>query len=57
MNNNDRASVQYRPELSIDGDQWCALYGKNLQDGVAGFGKSPAKAMLDFDRNWNKDLP
>jgi len=45
-------SAIYRPELSIDGDRWCALYGKNLHDGVSGFGKSPAEAMAEFDRAW-----
>jgi len=49
-------SAIYRPRLSIDGNQWCALYGENLQDGVAGFGDSPAQAMADFDRNWNAKL-
>lgn len=49
-------SAIYRPKISIDGDQWCALYGDNLQDGVAGFGDSPADAMCDFDRNWNVKL-
>lgn len=53
----ERPSVLFRPKLSIDGDQWCALYGDNLQDGVAGFGDSPAKAMYDFDRAWQKSLP
>jgi hypothetical protein len=47
-----RPSAVYRPSLSIDGDQWCALYGANLQEGVAGFGDTPALAMSDFDRNW-----
>ena len=51
-----RPSSVYRPALSIDGNQWCALYGDNLQDGVAGFGKSPADAMWDFDRNWSAPL-
>lgn len=50
-------SAIYRPVLSIDGDQWCALYGDNLQDGVAGFGDSPALAMADFDKNWYAGLP
>ena len=45
-------SYRYRPRLSIDGDQWCALYGDNLQDGVAGFGDSPGAAYWDFDRAW-----
>ncbi len=52
----ERPSVLFRPKLSIDGNQWCALYGENLQDGVAGFGDSPTKAMWDFDRAWQKDL-
>lgn len=52
----ERPSVQFRPKVFIDGNQWCALYGDNLQDGVAGFGDSPAKAMWDFDRAWQKDL-
>jgi hypothetical protein len=45
-------SAVYRPAMLIDGNQWCALYGANLQDGVAGFGDSPADAMRDFDSNW-----
>ena len=49
-----RPSTIYKPHLSIDGDQWCALYGDNLHDGVAGFGKSPALAFADFDRAWSE---
>jgi len=49
-------SVLYKPALSIDGNKWCALYGDNLQDGVAGFGDSPALAMADFDKNWKTNL-
>ncbi len=49
-------SVLYRPKLSIDGNQWCALYGDNLQDGVAGFGTSPEKAMKDFNKHWLVEL-
>lgn len=52
INESQRPSVLYRPSLSIDGNMWCALYGANLQDGVAGFGETPEKAMLDFDKNW-----
>lgn len=51
-----RPSLVLRPALSIDGDQWCALYGDNLQDGVAGFGGSPAEAYRDFDRAWTAPL-
>lgn len=50
-----RPSVLMRPKIYIDGDEWCALYGENLQDGVAGFGISPQKAMSDFDREWRSD--
>lgn len=48
----DRPSVIYRPTLAIDGGQWCALYGENLQAGVAGFGTSPHEAMQKFDDAW-----
>ncbi len=49
-------STVYRPKLSIDGNQWCALYGDDLQNGVAGFGDSPAEAMTAFDAAWHKKL-
>lgn len=51
-----RPSAIYRPAISIDGNKWCALYGDNLQDGVAGFGDSPAEAMADFDKSWTTKL-
>ena len=47
-----RPCVLYRPSLTIDGDKWCALYGVNIQDGVAGFGASPDEAMRAFDAAW-----
>ncbi len=47
-----RPHAMLRPAMSRDGNQWCALYGANLQDGVAGFGDSPELACLDFDRAW-----
>lgn len=47
-----RPSVLMRPSLSIDGNQYCALYGDNLQDGVAGFGDTPEAAMRSFDLAW-----
>lgn len=51
-----RPSVVFKPALSIDGNRWCALYGENLQDGVAGFGESPELAMLDFDAAWRASI-
>lgn len=50
-------SVLYRPTIYRDGNQWCALYGDDLQIGVAGFGDSPALAMQDFNKNWGAILP
>ena len=44
--------TQYRPRMFPDGNQWCALYGENLQEGVAGFGDTPADAVTDFNKNW-----
>lgn len=37
------AIVPYR-----DGNQWCALYGEDLQTGIAGFGNTPFLAMIDL---------
>ena len=51
-----RPSVLYRPRIASDGNMWCAVYGDNIQEGVAGFGESPALAMADFDKNWNVTL-
>lgn len=49
-------SVLYRPRLMADGTKWCALYGDNLQEGVAGFGDTPAEAMHEFDNAWSSQL-
>ncbi len=50
-------SVLYKPKIYIDGSQWCVLYGDDIQNGIAGFGDSPQKAMHDFDDNFSKSLP
>lgn len=52
----NRPCYLLKPHLLIDGDMWCALFGENLQDGVAGFGKSPELAYADFDRAWGTKL-
>lgn len=49
-----RPSVIYRPVLSLDGNAWVAVFGENLQDGVAGVGDSPHAAMMSFDTAWYK---
>ena len=52
----NRPSYILKPKLSVDGNKWCALYGEDLQSGVAGFGDSPELAYQDFDENWYKKL-
>ena len=47
-----RPFMLLRPKMFPDGNQWCALYGENLQEGVAGFGDTPAKAATQFDVEW-----
>jgi hypothetical protein len=51
-----RPNVLHKPKLYQDGNMWCALLGGNIQEGICGFGKSPAKAMMDFDKAWFKDI-
>jgi len=34
--------------ISLDGNQWCALRGANLQEGESGFGPTPAAALADL---------
>lgn len=46
--------VLMRPELSVDGNMYCALYGPDLHSGCAGFGETPEAAMADFDKNWRE---
>ena len=48
----ERPSIMFRPTLTADGAQWCALYGDDLQVGVAGFGDTPEAAMREFDKAW-----
>ena len=42
-----------KPKLAKDGDQWCVLYGDNLQIGIAGFGDTPHLAILDWNKQWH----
>lgn len=48
----ERPFVLLKPAMFSDGNQWCALYGEDLQHGVAGFGDTPAKAAYQFDVEW-----
>lgn len=49
---NMRPFMLLKPQMFKDGDKWCALYGENLQDGVAGFGDTPDEASRAFDAAW-----
>lgn len=44
--------VLMRPAVFPDGNAWCALYGEDIQMGVAGFGDTPEAACADFDKAW-----
>ena len=39
------ASIDSSVKLYLDGNQWCALHGENLQEGVSGWGDSPLEAI------------
>ena len=45
-----------KPSMTKDGNQWCVLYGDNLQVGIAGFGSSPHLAVMDFTVQWYKTI-
>jgi len=45
-----------RPELFRDGNKWCALYGADMQVGIAGFGDSPVDAIEAFNRECIKRI-
>lgn len=38
-------SEKFTITVQMDGDQWCALYGENLQEGTAGFGDTISDAL------------
>lgn len=42
-----------KPRIFVDGDQWCVLYGDNLQEGICGFGDTPISAVIAFNDAWN----
>jgi hypothetical protein len=35
--------------LSLDGNQWCALFGSDLQQGVSGFGDTASEAVNELE--------
>lgn len=47
-----RVSSHCHLDLSLDGNQWCVLFGGDLQAGIAGFGATPSDAIDDFERQF-----
>jgi len=45
-----------KPSIQKDGNQWCVLYGEDLQSGIAGFGDSLHLAVMDFNSQWYKSI-
>ena len=39
-----------------DGNMWVVLWGENLQEGVAAFGKSPFEAMMNFEKEMESEI-
>lgn len=52
-----RPSVLFKPNVYPDGDQWCALYGVNIQEGVFASGPTPELACRQFDIEWMHAKP
>lgn len=52
-----RPSSIRKPRVFKDGNQWCALEGENIQEGVCGFGNTPDAACREFDSNWMNERP
>lgn len=50
-----RSSILPKTTLRIDGDRWCALYGIDLQEGIAGFGGTPHDAIVNLYDNYCRD--
>ena len=45
-----------KPMIIQDGNQWCVLYGDNLQEGICGFGDTPHKAVMAWNCAWHEKL-
>ena len=56
VNNQSRPSVVLKPKLILDGTEWIALYGDDIQVGVVGTGLSPEEAMIDFDKTFYRRI-
>lgn len=48
--------TELKPKITIDGNQYCVLYGNDLQSGIAGFGDTIYNAIIDFNKQFHKQL-
>jgi len=44
--------VLLKPRVFKDGNMWCCLYGKEIMEGVCGFGATPELACEQFNKIW-----
>lgn len=49
--------IELNIKLVVDGNQWCALIGENLQVGIAGFGNTRLGALMNLIDNYQKEHP
>ena len=52
-----RPSVFLKPNLVIHDNKWCVWYGESIENGIAGFGKTPTEAFHDFDSKFYDSPP
>jgi hypothetical protein len=45
---------ELRPKMYKEGDDWCVSSGEDIASGIFGYGKTPQKAIEDFDANYAK---
>lgn len=45
-----------KPKVSIDGNQYCVLYGEDLRSGICGFGDTLMLAIYDFNKQFHKPI-
>ena len=56
IENLEVANKSVNIKLTKDGNEYCFLLGENLQEGIAGFGKSILEALTKFKNVWGNDM-
>lgn len=52
-----RPSTFLKPQLVIHDHKWCAWFGESIDNGIAGYGKTPTEAYHDFDAKFYDHTP